>query len=101
MFLSNKKLVRELTSTPKAIVPVNTSCCLATSGTNTVGSEVGFCHKLDMVLVAPDLTDSHCMQGCYSRDGTFFFILSIKNMHGYLGCGHSCFRSAQFSSIEA
>ena len=41
-FLSNQKLARALTSTPKAITPAitpaNTSCCLATSGTNTAGS---------------------------------------------------------------
>ena len=38
IFLFNQKLARALTSTPKAIAPANTSCCLATSGTNTAGS---------------------------------------------------------------
>ena len=38
IFLSNQKLARALTSSPKAIAPANTSCCLATSGTNTAGS---------------------------------------------------------------
>ena len=38
IFFSNQKLARALTSTPNAIEPANTSCCLATSGTNTAGS---------------------------------------------------------------
>ncbi len=35
---SKQKLVRALTSTPKAIPRTNTSCCLATFGTKTAGS---------------------------------------------------------------
>ena len=35
---SNQKLARALTNAPKAIAPTNSSCCLATSGTNTRGS---------------------------------------------------------------
>ena len=38
IILSNQKLARALTSTPKAITPENKSCCLATSGKKTAGS---------------------------------------------------------------
>ena len=38
IFLSNQKLARALTSTPKATAPANTSCCIAPSGMNTAGS---------------------------------------------------------------
>ena len=38
IFLSNHKLARALTNTPKAVAPTNTSCCSATSETNTVCS---------------------------------------------------------------
>ena len=52
--LSNQKLARARTSTPKAMAPKDTSCCLATSETKTVGSvpfsEAGFRHHLVLVL---------------------------------------------------
>ncbi len=38
IILSNQKLARALTSTPKAVTRINTLCCLATSGTKTAGS---------------------------------------------------------------
>ena len=36
--LSNQKLTRALTSTPKAIMPANASCCIATLGMKTADS---------------------------------------------------------------
>ena len=36
---SSLKLAREVANTPKVIALANTSCCFATSGTNTLGSK--------------------------------------------------------------
>ena len=38
IILSNQKLAWALTSAPKAILPANTACCIATSGTKTAGT---------------------------------------------------------------
>ena len=45
---SNQKLAQALTSAPKAMDRINSSCCLATSRTNTAGS-AGRHHQLALV----------------------------------------------------
>ncbi len=65
---SNQKLVRALTSTPKAVTRTNTSCCLATSGTKTAGSITS--RRSDVAIkwhLFPRLMSIHCSTNTWSE----------------------------------